>query len=441
MRTTPENWNGVVEERETETVERVAPTGEEMIVNGSVRRKERAGENRLSGLRNGLVFQPEKGTTLALFCFEQPDSPVGKQIGQLATRLADRGVMVHLFTRRAYEFFHAGVFVHALGESSEGGYLAQAQEFGRRASNAFQRQFPVSTENVFACGFEWSTLPLLRLLHGTRNVRTLVSLQSFERQRSDLGNEESRQINEIEVSGLREIPTVLLHDDKVEELARTMLPDCVGRIVRARWQFPAESFRTQGLDQGAVKARYKIGPVDPTVLYVGDFDDRHGPDALIKALPPILKNNNQVRFVFVGDGPNFWPARVHARYLLLEHAVRFAGHVMGADLCELVQGADIIAVPSREQTEWWPILAGWAAGRPVVTTQAMKTALDLRHEQDSVVVYPDPNSFVWGIERLLFDADLMARLREEGRKQLDERFGTGALASQLLELASVLQPK
>lgn len=441
MRTAPENWNGVVEERETETVERVTPTGEEYVVNGSTRLKERTGDHRVSGLRNGLVFQPEKGTTLALFCFEDPASPVGQQVGQLASRLADRGVMVHVFTRRAYEFFHAGVFVHALGDSSEGGYLQQVQEFSRRAANAFQRQFPVSTNNVFACGFEWSTLPLLSQLHGSRNVRTLVSLQSFERQRSDLSSEESRQINEIEIAGLREMPTILIHEDKVEELARTMLPDCAGRVVRARWQFPAEAFRTPGLDQGAVKARYKIGPVDPTVLYVGDFDDRHGPDALIKSLPPILRNNKQVRFVFVGDGPLFWPVRVHARYLLLEQSVCFAGHVSGKDLCELVQGADIIAVPSREQTEWWPILAGWAAGRPVVTTQAMKPALDLRHEQDSLVVYPDPNSLVWGIERLLFDADLMGRMREEGRKQLDERFGLAALANQLLELAGALQPK
>ena len=51
------------------------------------------------------------------------------------------------------------------------------------------------------------------------------------------------------------------------------------------------------LDAGAVKARYQVGPIDPTILCVGDLDDKYGPDLLVKAMPGILKNHKQARLV------------------------------------------------------------------------------------------------------------------------------------------------
>jgi glycosyltransferase involved in cell wall biosynthesis len=136
-----------------------------------------------------------------------------------------------------------------------------------------------------------------------------------------------------------------------------------------------------------------------------------------------------------------WPLRVHARYLLLEHVVRLPGHVADQPLYELVQAADIIAVPSREQTEWWPILAGWAARRPVVTTHDMARSLDLQHEKDSVLVYPNPGSFVWGVERLLFDPTFAQTVAQRGRQKLDEKFGWASTARQIQELMGVSQSR
>src|SRR4029079_6689864 len=99
------------------------------------------------------------------------------------------------------------------------------------------------------------------------------------------------------------------------------------------------------------------------ILFIGELDDRHGPDALIKSVPTILKNHKQARFVFVGDGALQWPLRVHARYLLLEHAVRIVGHLSGDPLYDLIQSCDIVCVPSRAKTDDWPVLAAWAAKR------------------------------------------------------------------------------
>jgi hypothetical protein len=96
-------------------------------------------------------------------------------------------------------------------------------------------------------------------------------------------------------------------------------------------------------------------------------------------------------------------------------------------------------VPSREPTPWWPVLAAWAAGRPVAATHGAAPGL-LEHEQDCVLFYPSENSCVWGVERLLFDADLGRTLAVAGGAKLEERFGWGCVAAQVQELMGVTAP-
>ena len=153
-------------------------------------------------------------------------------------------------------------------------------------------------------------------------------------------------------------------------------------------------------------------------------------------MPAILKNPKQARLIIAGEGALYWPLRVYTRYLLLEHAVRLVGSVEGQAMHELVQAADVIAVPSREATPWWPILAAWAAGRPVVATHAAAPAL-LAHDVDSELCYPIENSCVWGIERLLYDPELGRRLTQRGLQKLDDRFGWNAVAAQVETLMGV----
>lgn len=390
--------------------------------------------------RRAPTLPPRNAPALAILCFEAADSPIGQFLTQLANALADRQTPVHLFSCKPFEFFHPGIHVHALGECPGDSMLDRVQEFTRRACNAFLREFPAGSSSVAVLGHEWSSIPALSLLKANKNMPTLLALHSLERQRSDLSSEISRQIDEVELSGLREVQAILIHDAGVVDIAKKALPECSDRLVHLPWTFPAHEFNSQ-LDPGAVKATVQIGPVDPTVLYIGDMDDRHGADLLMKAIPQIVKNNKQVRFVFVGDGTLWWPLRVQARYLLLEPVVRMVGSLEGAPLRELIQAADIIIAPSREQTEWWPILAAWASRRPVVTTHIMAKSLELKHEQDSVLVYPDQNSCVWGIERILFDPELGRNVAKRGRKKLDERFGWGGVAARIQELMAVPQAR
>lgn len=372
---------------------------------------------------------------LAVFCWEPPDTPIGQSVLHTVAALARRHTIVHLFARFPVPLTVPGLHAHAVGDVEGDDLLARVQEFTSRAANAFLHQFPDGSPHVTLMGFEWSGAGPLDLLRGLKNNRTVFSLHSLERQRSDMTSEISKRINELECTALRESQVVLTQEPAAAEVARFWVPECAARLVAARQPFPVAFFNNH-IDPGQVKARYQVGPIDPTILYVGDFSDRYGPDLLVKAMPAILRNHPQARLVLVGDGPLYWTMRVYSRYLLLDHAIRFPGSVVGPAMHELVEAADVIAVPSRDATPWWPIQAAWAAGRPVVATHHAASAL-LEHESDSILVYPVEQSLVWGVERILYDADLCAALAEKGREKLEERFGWNNVAEQIEELMGV----
>jgi glycosyltransferase involved in cell wall biosynthesis len=384
-------------------------------------------------LPHGLVeLPPSRGPSrkLAVFCFESANSLLGQQLRLLVTSLAERGSAVHLFTRDSFNFHLPNVKAHPLGELPDGELLGQVEEFTCRACNAFQEEFPPACGPVTLFGVEWSSAQALSLLRGTRNLDTVLSLHSLERQRSDMSNELSQRINEIELNALRESRYLLFHDAGTAEVARYWVPDCAPRSVLAAGVFPTHHFEPLD-DPGVVKGRYQVGPVDPLILCVGDMNQQHGPDILMRSVGAILKNHPQARFVFVGDGELLWPLRVHARYLFLERAVRLLGHMNGPAVYDLVRAADVVVVPSREQTEWWPIQAAWAARKPVVLTQPFTEPLQIQHEGDAIAVFPHESSLVWGIERVLYDAELQRSLGEAGRRKLEERFGWVLVAQQL----------
>jgi glycosyltransferase involved in cell wall biosynthesis len=277
----------------------------------------------------------------------------------------------------------------------------------------------------------------LLLLHEHTKRDFHLALRSVERQRSTLTSETSQRIQEIEASGLQAATGVLIEDLALGETIRHWLPECAGRLHLAAQPFPVQRFAGV-TDPGQIKARFQIGPIDPTILFVGNLDERHGPDLLMKAIPAIVKNHPQARFVFVGDGDLLWPLRVYVRYLLLENVVRIVGHLEGQPLDELVQAADVIVVPSRESTEWWPFQAAWAARRPVVATHSLKAPV-LQHDRNCVLIYPHESSVVWGVERMLWDEKLRDQFAEAGHAELEERFGWNGVAAQLETLLGIKQ--
>ncbi len=364
----------------------------------------------------------------AMFCFEEPDSAVGQCVATLAQGIAKFETPVHIFARQEFQLGIPGVYMHAVGGDSKATLFAQVQEFTQRACNAFLREFHEGSQ-VSLLGFEWSSIPSISLLRAIKNVGFMLSLHSLERQRSNLADDLSRFIEETELAGLREARLVLCHNDGTADVVRRCVPECAERIEMMNPMTMIQDFQFD-LDPGEVKKRFQIGPTDPTILFVGDLSETYGPDVLMKAMPRILRQHKQARCVFIGDGDLLWPLRVQSRYQLLDYAVRLAGHLDGQALRELVCASDVVVVPSRQATPWWPIEAAWAANRPVVATPDAAPAL-IKGDQDAAIVSADEASLAAGIERILTDPDFARAIAGEGHAKLEERYSINKVIARI----------
>lgn len=387
------------------------------------------------------VLQPEaqRRPTLAIFCYQEPETAIGKYISGVAPELAKKQIDVHFFTRAPFGLAATGIQEHVIGECPGNDLLESIALFTHRIKEDFIKTFGSSGSKLTLLAHEWTGVPAMIAAAKLTGAPAVLSLHSLECQRSDLSSELSRKIQESELQGLECAQTVLIHDGRTAAAAERLAPQCRGRIRHVPQSFPIENF-SGNLDAGEIKRRHLVGPVDPMILFVGNLDDAHGADLVMKAAPAVLKNNKQARFVFVGDGTLQWPLRVHARYLLLEHAVRILGHLEGQALHELIQAADVVVVPSRSKTEEWPILAAWAAKRAVVATHNVGSPL-IKHEQEGVLVYSNENSCVWGIERMLYDENLRKTLGENGHKKLREMSNWNQPALQIEKLVAQKQAK
>ncbi len=374
--------------------------------------------------------------TAAIFCFEDPGSAVGRFAADVARLLAARDHPVHVFTRLEMALAEPGIVVHTIGDSVDNDLIGRVRSFTLRASSVFNGDLPADLVDPVLIGCEWSSIPALQILSAMRKCPVILYLQTLERQRSAMHTPLSRQIEELEIQGLQRAKSVFASGIATTDAARRLAPDFAANITPLAAVFPVADFQ-RTLDAGAIKARFQIGPIDPTILCVGNLDEEHGSDLLIKAVPVILKKHPQARFIFVGDGPLFWTLRIYARYLLLDHAVRIVGHLEGEALNELIQAADLVFVPSRTQTESWPVLAGWSAGKAVVATHETAAGM-IEHEQNGVLIYPLADSCAWAVDRIFSDPYLWGRIRETGLAKVSADFSMNALALQLEKAVSGL---
>ncbi|MQA02937.1 MAG: glycosyltransferase [Streptosporangiales bacterium] len=156
--------------------------------------------------------------------------------------------------------------------------------------------------------------------------------------------------------------TVIVPTDAVLRRAGTSLTFPRLRIVPTGVTLPAT-----GPDARAnFRARYRIGPDEPTVLYVGRLNREKGIDLLTPAFGEILAQLPTARLVLVGSThDDRWVDRLIARSGIAERTVR-TGQLPPSAVAEAYAAADVFAFPSRTDTQGLVVQEAALAGLPVV---------------------------------------------------------------------------
>lgn len=161
------------------------------------------------------------------------------------------------------------------------------------------------------------------------------------------------------------------------------------------------------------KQRLGFDPDGPNLLFVSVLDAFHdykGLEVLLEALA--VFGTDAPRLVVGGDGDRREDYEVAAREAGVADRVRFVGRLSAADLTTAYNCADAFVLPSTDADQegfGLVLLEALACGVPVVCTDVVGVAGDVREHSLGAVVEPDdPRALADAIERVVeapFDAD------------------------------------
>lgn len=197
-----------------------------------------------------------------------------------------------------------------------------------------------------------------------------------------------------------------------------------GRIVVAGAGMTPED--VAGGDGAAFRARHDLRR--PLVVALGALAPDKGTRELVQAVARLNNGGRQVDLALAGPS-----LRTFERwYTALDARARAGTHLLGvisaADKRDLLDAADIVALPSRTESFGIVFVEAWANRKPVIAADAGAVPELVRDGENGLLVpFGDAGALASAIGRLLDDAGLARRLGENGYRLAMERYTWSAV--------------
>ncbi|MFI5180330.1 MAG: glycosyltransferase family 4 protein [Thermoanaerobaculia bacterium] len=169
----------------------------------------------------------------------------------------------------------------------------------------------------------------------------------------------------------------------------------------------------------------------PLLVSVSRHQPRKGVDVFLRALARLRSGGLAFRAYLAGNGELLDEHRALVGRLGLASSVVVSGTI--PSVAGLLAWADVFVLPSRrEQSGSLALLEALQAGLPSVASACDGIPEDVVHGESAWLVPPgDDVALAEGLERLLGDADLRARLSRGARAIAAARFSADAFAADL----------
>jgi glycosyltransferase involved in cell wall biosynthesis len=360
---------------------------------------------------------------------------VANHVTEIAAALQRRGHEVHVFVRKkeGQEDFavHDGVVYHKVPIDINPDFVSEMYNMGRslvwhmaKWQNDHGMRFDIIHSH------DWMCTPAMVSAKNDHDQVVVMTVHSTEYGRSGNshhGGSASHRIRRLEDEGLYVA-------DRVISVSGPLCTE-----VRQIYNVPEWKLRTipNGIrcnkfdlpvNVEEIRHRYRIGPMDPTLLFVGRLSWQKGPDLLLESIPFVLRHRSDVKFVFVGDGHMRWDLDRRMHQLGVSHAVRFLGGVTGDELHRIFRSSDAVCVPSRNEPFGIVILEAWAARKPVIVTPNGGPRDIVTHGQNGFHVFDNPGSIAWGVCEMFNNFERAHGMGNAGRHLAESVYNWDTLA-------------
>jgi phosphatidylinositol alpha-1,6-mannosyltransferase len=193
-----------------------------------------------------------------------------------------------------------------------------------------------------------------------------------------------------------------------------------------------------GVSDAAVRERHGLDD-HPVICCVSRLTLRKGQDKIIRALPWILREIPEARFLIVGTGPDLERLKNLAVRKKVAERVIFAGEVPGDVLPEYFRAGDVFAMPCRTRKLGLEVeafgavfLQASAVGRPSVAGDSGGAPEAVIHGETGLVVDgSEVDEVAEGILELLGDPERAAKLGAAGADRVHRDLTWDALSIRL----------
>ncbi len=358
---------------------------------------------------------------------------LGVHVTELAAALQRRGHELHIITRRkegldGYAEID-GVHYHRIDHGLSENFVGSMEQMCQAMAHRFHEITAMVGNFELVHAHDWLTGNAMKYImqgFGTRGLLTMHSTE-FGRDANVFYDGFAEEIRNLEAEAC-------YHADQIVCVSG-FLAEEVQRI----YQVPHDKVHVVPngvsfhhfdgyIDPATVKAEYGLAAQAPTILAAGRMSRQKGFDLLVEAVPMILGYYPETRFVVSGTGPEKETVVNRARELGVEHACVFLETLPRAKYIDLMRACDIVAVPSRNEPFGIVILEAWAAGKPVVATNAGGPREFVWHDVNGFLVDADAAGLAHGIGSLLADHDHCRALGANGRRAVENKYNWDVVA-------------
>jgi glycosyltransferase involved in cell wall biosynthesis len=349
------------------------------------------------------------------------------------------GHEVHVFTRigpgqKEYEVID-GVHYHRCPFGFDSSLIQEMHNMSKSMAHQFFNCENYSGGFDIVHGHDWHVVPALDEIKKARGKKMVWTLHSnqYGRDGNKFHNGAAEAIHGLEWHGTYIADRVITCTKRMKEETQWIhrVPEEKTRIIYNG----VHANKFDGwIDQGEVKKRFHIGPLDPMILFVGRMTYQKGPDLLLEAVPDVLKDYPQARFIFVGEGEMKNHLIHRANELGINHAVRFTGFISDNDKIDLLRACEVVCIPSRNEPFGIIVLEAWSAGKPVITIHGTGAGDIVWHDTTGLKVYGYPNSIAWGVKNILSNLERGKCMGENGRRAAENDFNWNKIAKETLKV-------
>jgi glycosyltransferase involved in cell wall biosynthesis len=175
-----------------------------------------------------------------------------------------------------------------------------------------------------------------------------------------------------------------------------------------------------------IRDELQLRPGQPIIGKVAHLADHKGHRYLLEAVPEVIKEFPDAKFMMVGDGKLRPDLERQVAALGIEDSVFFAG--FRSDVPALLGLFDVFVMASHMEGLGTSVMEAMAARVPVVVTDVGGLPEVVQNEVNGLAVpAKEPSSLAAAIVRLLKDRDVAARFAAAARSTVEEKYSVDAM--------------